>query len=60
MAGKPIPFNGDGPAFEALVGYEHYTKLRHFSIGITGGVLAVTQPSFGIGITVLPMLKYTF
>lgn len=53
-------FGGNGPAFGGGVGFEHFTKLRHFSIGAHAGVLAVTQPSLGIAVTVMPTLKYTF
>jgi hypothetical protein len=53
-------FGGNGIAFTGLVGYEHYTRLRHFSIGATAGVFGVTKPGFGIGVSVVPTLKYTF
>ena len=53
-------FGGNGPSFAALAGYERFTKLRHFSIGVQGGIVAVTKPGFGIAISVVPTLKYTF
>lgn len=53
-------FGGNGVAFSAVLGYEHYTKLRHFSIGATAGVLGVTKPGFGLGVSIVPTLKYTF
>jgi hypothetical protein len=55
-----MDFGGNGPAFEGMVGYEHYTRLRHFSIGIQAGALVLTKPSTGIGVSLLPTLKYTF
>jgi hypothetical protein len=54
------PYGGNGPAFEGLIGYEHFTQLRHFSIGIQAGALAVLKPAFGLGVSVVPLLKYTF
>lgn len=53
-------FGGAGPAFTAVIGYEHYTKLRHFSIGATAGIIGVTKPAFGLGAAIVPTLKYTF
>lgn len=53
-------FGGAGPAFLGVIGYEHYTRLRHFSAGIMAGVVGVTKPGFGIGATIVPTLKYTF
>jgi hypothetical protein len=53
-------FGGSGPAFSGVVGYEHFTKVRHFSVGVTAGVIGVTKPGFGLGAAILPTLKYTF
>lgn len=53
-------FGGSGIAFRGLVGYEHYMRLRHFSLGIQAGVSGVTAPGVGIGLSVLPTVKYTF
>lgn len=53
-------YGGNGPAFLGAVGFERFTKLRHFSIGIHAGVLVVTKPAVGIGIQLAPTLKYTF
>lgn len=53
-------FGGNGPVFSGFVGYERFTTLRHFSVGIQGGVVGVTKPDFGITITISPTLKYTF
>jgi hypothetical protein len=35
-------------------------KMRHFSLGAQLGVTGVTAPGVGIGITLLPTVKYTF
>jgi len=53
-------FGGGGVAFRGLLGYERYMRLRHFSLGIQAGVSGVTAPGVGIGISILPMIKYTF
>lgn len=53
-------FGGVGVTFRALVGYEHYMKMRHFSLGAQLGVTGVTAPGVGIGISLLPTVKYTF
>jgi hypothetical protein len=53
-------YGGNGPAFGGSVGFERYTKLRHFSIGLHAGVLVVTKPAIGIGISLAPTIKYTF
>ncbi|MCB9653947.1 MAG: adventurous gliding motility protein CglE [Deltaproteobacteria bacterium] len=53
-------YGGNGPAFSATIGFERFTRLRHFSIGIEAGTLVVTKPSVGIGVFAQPTLKYTF
>lgn len=53
-------FGGAGVAFRGLVGWEHYTKLRHFSVGVAAGVSGFSAPSFALGLTIVPTLKYTF
>lgn len=55
-----VDYGGNGVAFAGMLGFERYTKLRHFSIGIQAGVLGVTAPGTGIAISVTPTLKYTF
>lgn len=55
-----VDAGGNGPIFSVVGGYERYTKLRHFSIGVTAGVLILTKPDVGVGIQISPMLKYTF
>jgi hypothetical protein len=55
-----VDFGGNGPAFNGMVGFERYTKLRHFSIGVLAGAMVVTKPSVGIGVSVTPTVKYTF
>lgn len=54
------PYGGNGPSFSGTIGFERYTKLRHFSIGVLAGVIVVTKPDVGIGVSILPTLKYTF
>ncbi len=55
-----VEYAGPGLTGAFLVGYERFTKLRHFSMGISAGASMVMKPSVGIGITLLPHLKYTF
>lgn len=55
-----VPYSENGPAFSGSVGFEHFTKLRHFSIGVHAGVIVVTKPDVGIGVAITPTLKYTF
>jgi hypothetical protein len=55
-----VDYGGNGPAFAGRVGFERFSKLRHFSLGIQAGVNVVTKPDVGIGISVLPTFKYTF
>jgi len=42
------------------VAYEHYTKLRHFSLGLSAGVDVYTNEGTPIALTISPTLKYTF
>lgn len=58
--GASAEFGGNGLAFTGVVGYEHYTKLRHFSFGVTAGVFGATAPTFALGVSLVPTLKYTF
>ncbi|MCK6550521.1 adventurous gliding motility protein CglE [Myxococcota bacterium] len=58
--GTDDDYGGMGPMFGATVGFERFTKLRHFSLGIQAGALIVTKPDLGIGLTLTPTLKYTF
>jgi hypothetical protein len=55
-----VDYGGNGPAFAGTIGFERYTKLRHFSIGAQAGAIVVTKPAVGIGVSVTPTLKYTF
>lgn len=55
-----VDYGGNGPIVSALVGYERFTKLRHFSVGASLGATIVTAPAVGIGISFLPHVKYTF
>ncbi len=51
---------GIGGAFSATIGYEHFTRLRHFSIGARVGLSGMTTPDLAFAVTVMPTLKYTF
>jgi len=51
---------GFGPVFGGAVVFEHFTKLRHFSIGVSAGALAYAEPDLAINVQVLPLVKYTF
>ena len=53
-------FGGIGGAFSASIGYEHFTRVRHFSIGARTGVVGMTAPALAFGVTIMPTLKYTF
>ena len=55
-----IDYAGNGPVFGVTAGFERFTKLRHFAVGVHGGVVIVTKPDLGIGVTITPTLKYTF
>lgn len=55
-----VEYGGNGLAAAAAVGFERFTKLRHFSIGAVVGAHLVTKPAVGIGISIVPMVKYTF
>lgn len=55
-----IDYGGIGPTGSLMVSFEHFTKLRHFSVGASAGASFVMKPSVGIGITLLPHIKYTF
>lgn len=60
VAGVDMDHGGNGPTFGGSIGFERFTKLRHFSLGAHAGVDFVTQPGFAVAISVLPMVKYTF
>ncbi|MGF1511942.1 MAG: hypothetical protein ACFB9M_20825 [Myxococcota bacterium] len=53
---------GDEPdaVFGGAVTYEHFTKLRHFSLGLTAGALVFSQDPLAVSILVTPTLKFTF
>lgn len=45
----------------AALGVEYFTRLRHFSVGIeAGGIAVVVDPKPALGATVLPHVTYTF
>ena len=52
-----VDYAGNGPVFGVTAGYERFTKLRHFAIGVHGGVVILTQPGLGIGVTVTPTIQ---
>jgi hypothetical protein len=53
--------SGDlGPVFGGAVVFEHFTKLRHFSLGLSVGALAYAEPDWAVNVQVLPLVKYTF
>lgn len=49
-----------GPALGGAVGWEYFTVLRHFSLGLQAGVTAYLDPDTALAIAVHPTLKYTF
>jgi len=51
---------GVGPVFGGALAYEHFTKLRHFSIGLSAGALVYLEPDTAVSIQILPLVKYTF
>ncbi len=53
-------FGKPGPAFAVMAGYERFAKLRHFSLGVSAGAHIFLEPQFTLGISVMPMVKYTF
>ncbi|MEO1337363.1 MAG: adventurous gliding motility protein CglE, partial [Myxococcota bacterium] len=55
-----VDYGGTGPVIGVTAGFERFTKLRHFAIGVHGGVVVVTEPAVGVGVTITPTLKYTF
>lgn len=55
-----VDYGGNGPMFGGFIGFERFAVLRHFSFGAHAGVRVVTKPGVGIGISLLPFVKYTF
>lgn len=49
-----------GPVFGGAVVFEHFTKLRHFSLGVSAGALAYAEPDWAVSVQILPLVKYTF
>jgi hypothetical protein len=58
--GTEMDHGGNGPIFGGTIGFERFTKLRHFSIGAQAGVEIATKPGWTIAVTLTPMVKYTF
>ncbi|MEM1026109.1 MAG: hypothetical protein AAF627_12825 [Myxococcota bacterium] len=40
--------------------YEHFTKLRHFSLGLSAGVDVYTSGDSPVALTITPLVKYSF
>lgn len=57
---SPEAFVEHGPIFGLNLGFERYTYLRHFSLGIQAGVRVITQPDLAFLVHLSPVLKYTF
>lgn len=55
-----VDYAGPGLTGAFLVGYERFAYLRHFSLGVSAGLSMVSKPALGLGITLLPHVKYTF
>lgn len=53
-------FGGVGPVVGGAVVFEHFTKLRHFSIGLSLGPTFYFEPDVAVSVQVLPLVKYTF
>jgi hypothetical protein len=51
---------GNGPVFGGSIGFERFTKLRHFSIGIHAGAEVMTKPGLAVAVSLMPSVKYTF
>lgn len=49
-----------GAAVGGAVVFEHFTKLRHFSLGASLGAMVYTQPETAVSIQLAPLIKYTF
>jgi hypothetical protein len=53
-------YGGNGPIFGGGAGFEHFTRLRRFSIGVHAGALVLTRPATAVIVSITPTLKYTF
>ena len=58
--GVEMDHGGNGPIFGGTIGFERFTKLRHFSIGVQAGAEIATKPGWTIAVTLTPTVKYTF
>jgi hypothetical protein len=58
--GTELEHGGNGPIFGGTVGFERFTKLRHFSIGVQAGVEVAMKPGWTVAVTLAPSVKYTF
>lgn len=59
---RPVGILEENGTFgSAALGVEYFTRLRHFSVGIeAGGIAVFVDPKPALGATVLPHLTYTF
>jgi hypothetical protein len=58
--GNELDHGGNGPIFGGTIGFERFTKLRHFSIGVQAGAEIALKPGLAVAVTLTPMVKYTF
>lgn len=58
--GSVVVTGEPGLVASASVSYEYFTVLRRFSVGARIGAVALSQPGWSVGMTVMPTLKYTF
>lgn len=58
---RPEGVVGDGVWGSVAPGIEYFTRLRHFSVGMeVGGLAMKTDDGNALGLTILPHLKYSF
>lgn len=50
----------ESPVFGAAATFEHFSKLRHFSLGVSAGAHVFTREPVGVSLFVSPLVKYTF
>jgi hypothetical protein len=56
----PVPTDEVNGVLGGALSYEHFTKLRHFSLGATAGVLVFTEGDPAVSLLVTPTMKFTF
>lgn len=52
--------SGVGPSFTGAIGYEYFSTLRHFSLGLQAGLTTFLEPDLALSVFLTPMLKYSF